>query len=259
MAMPGHGPGGDRPGSPHGPPGHDHPHPPPPPPHGHPGHDHPHPSPPPPHKPGHGPGGDRPGPPGPPPPPGPPGHPHPPPPPPHKGPPKVRECFDLVPGETLSFETPLDWFGQGVEVAPSLAGSSVTFVWDGKVGPPSPPPHGPPHPPRPPHPPHEKDASEVDDEKSSKKPKKAPGKVIFDIDIPSKADWKEAQVESHELKLCSIRRPGSTGIDIFNATGIPPNHAHIDPAFDQVAPRFNTTIRLPNHYARAPIRTGHLP
>ncbi|CBQ71736.1 conserved hypothetical protein [Sporisorium reilianum SRZ2] len=234
-----HGPPGHRPGPPppppHGPPGHDHPHPPPP--HGPPGHDHP--------------------------------HPPPPPPPPHRGPGKVQDCFDLVPGKTVEIQTPLRWFGQGVEVAPSLAGSSVTFVWDGKVGPPVPPRRGPPRgprpgPPRPPRPAHEQEESDDDDDtalssKEPKKPKKEFGKVLFQVDVPSETEWKDANVSFRELKLCSVLRPDSVGIHVFNASGIPPSHAHIKPGFAQVAPSFNTTVYLPSHYARAPIRTGHLP
>ncbi|TKY86683.1 hypothetical protein EX895_004323 [Sporisorium graminicola] len=285
---------------PHGPPSHDHPYPPPPPPPPHwpggppppppppgpPGHDHPHP-PPPPGPPGRGPPGRGPpgrGPPGrdhpfPPPPPGPPGrgppghdhpHPPPPPPPPRGGPGKVHNCFDLVPGKTLEIQIPLRWFGQGVEVAPSLAGSSVTFVWDGEVGPPAPPHRGPrpPGPPHPPHPPHEREvqeevgSDEKDTERSSekpKKPKKDRGKVLFKVEVPPEADWKDANVSSRELKLCSVLRPDAVGIHVFNASGIPPSHARIQPGFKRVAPGFNTTVYLPSYYARAPIRTGHLP
>ncbi|KAF6767105.1 hypothetical protein PSEUBRA_002584 [Kalmanozyma brasiliensis GHG001] len=243
---PGRGPEHPPPPPPHGPPGHDHPHPPPPPP-GPPGHDHPHPPPSPPHKPGHGPGGDRPGPP-PPPPHGPPGHgpPHPPPP-----PPRVQACFDLVPGKSLSIKSPLHWAGQAVEVAPGLAGSSVTFVWDGKVGPPSPPRRGP-HP-GPPHPPHPSDQTEA---QQNEKPRKKLGDVVFEIEVPAEDQWKTAGISAKELRLCSVRGP-AVGVDIFNATGIPPRHARVDPAFNQVAPGFNTTIYLPSHYARSPVRIGH--
>ncbi|CDS00105.1 hypothetical protein [Sporisorium scitamineum] len=260
---PPHGPPPHRPPG-RGPPGHDHPFPPPPPPpHGPPGHDHPHPPPPPPppHKPGHGPGGDRPGPPPPPPPHGPPG---PPPPPPPKSPGQVQDCFDLVPGKTLEVRIPLKWPGHGVEVAPSLAGSSVTFVWDGKVGPPVPPHRGPrPGPPRPPHLPHEEEELDDDDavksSEKSGKPRKELGNVVFEVEVPSEAAWKDANISFRELKLCSLLRSDSVGIHVFNASGIPPSHARIKLGFEQVAPGFNTTIYLPSHYARAPIRTGHLP
>nr|CDI52398.1 hypothetical protein BN887_00104 [Melanopsichium pennsylvanicum 4] len=248
---------------PHGPPGRDHP-PPPPPHHGPPGRgpDHP---PPPPHPPHGPPGRDH----LPPPPPhhGPPGRgsEHPPPPPPHphphppKGPGKVQECFDLQEGETLEFEAPLEWAGQSVQVAPSLAGSSVIFVWDGEVGPPAPPQHIP-RPGSPPPPPHREstESQEIGD-KDQKKPEKKPGHVRYRIQIPSKAEWKDAGIASQDLKICSVRRPDATGIDLFNASGIPPSHARIDPAFQKLAPLFNTTVRLPDKYARAPIRAGSLP
>lgn len=190
-------------------------------------------------------------------------HPLPPPPRRRGGPGRIQECFDLIPGNTLQIQTPLDWFGQGIEIAPSFAGLSVTFVWDGEVGPPVCSAPGFPHPPHPPHSPYPrinwKDGTSSNDGSgaSSEKCIKERGEVIFEIDIPSSAEWKIVNITSHELKICLMRRIDSTGIDIFNASGIPPSDARTDAAFNQIASSFNTTIHLPSHYARAPVRNGY--
>lgn len=168
-----------------------------------------------------------------------------------------------MPGKTLNVRSSLKWEGQAVEVAPGLAGSSVTFVWDGKVGPPAPPRRGPHRGPPPPRPPmkrretgEEDKEEEIENESEGKKHKKKLGDVTFEIEVPAEDEWKAANISPKALRLCALQGRG-VGIDIFNASGIPPIHAHIDPAFQQIAPSFNTTIYLPSHYARSPVRIGH--
>lgn len=136
-------------------------------------------------------------------------------------------------------------------------------MWDGEVGPPAPPRRGPrPGPPRPPSKKQEaqdKNDEDEDEDSDENRPEKKLGDVMYHIQVPSKGEWKDANIAPQDLKICSVRRPDSTGIDVFNASGIPPSHARIDPAFHQVASRFNTTIHLPSHFARTPIRAGHFP
>ncbi len=104
------------------------------------------------------------------------------------------------------------------------------------------------------------DESDEEEDKNGKeeedKPEKKLGEVIYEIQVPSKAEWKDADVSSDDLKICTVRHFWSTGLDVFNSSGIPPSHAHIDPAFEKLAPRFNTTVRLPSHFARSPLRAG---
>ncbi len=163
----------------------------------------------------------------------------------------MQECFDFKPGKTLEIRSSLDWFGQSVQVAPSFAGSSVTFVWDGQVGPPGRP--------RGPHRDLTESKGNGEKPKEPKEPKKALGDVVYTVEVPSKEEWEDAGISALELKICTTRRPDATGLDIFNASGIPPSHAHINPAFERIAPLFNTTVQLPSHYARTPIRAGFFP
>ncbi|SPO43941.1 uncharacterized protein PSANT_01626 [Moesziomyces antarcticus] len=118
---------------------------------------------------------------------------------------------------------------------------------------------GPPGRPRGPHRDLTESKGNGEKPKEPKEPKKALGDVVYTVEVPSKEEWEDAGISALELKICTTRRPDATGLDIFNASGIPPSHAHINPAFERIAPLFNTTVQLPSHYARAPIRAGFFP
>lgn len=71
--------------------------------------------------------------------------------------------------------------------------------------------------------------------------------------------WHNININPRDLKVCSVLRPGSTGLDIFNSNGVPPSHAHIGPSFQPIVPLFNIAVRLPDSFARTLVRAGHFP
>ncbi|PWZ00739.1 hypothetical protein BCV70DRAFT_144101, partial [Testicularia cyperi] len=187
---------------------------------------------------------------------------------------KVWECIEATPGKILTISAPIEWRGQHVQVAPSLAGSEVTFVWDGKVGPPPPPsinmwrrdgPHGNGN---------EQARFQTDDDaewnfRGGKGNLKTgdvnePNRVltssnysaVYEVKVPPAAEWTKANISPSDVRICSLRELNMTGIGLFPAAGIPPNHAPHSPGFDKIATLFKTVVHLPSNFTRVPMRAG---
>lgn len=187
---------------------------------------------------------------------------------------KVWGCAKLTPGKIVTLGAPIEWRGQHVQVGPSLAGSEVTFVWDGKVG------HAPPK---------EINMYKRDDHHAStqKDVKLAPWKfapkglpphkmtgvlndptreytfnnwtAIFELKIPAASVWTKAKVDPKDVRICSLRELDMTGIGFFTADGIPPKHGKHSKGFDEVSTKFKTVVHLPSDFTRVPMRAGAPP